>query len=187
MLRPQKACGSSFERIGLGRKATPCVAFRFRESHASPSPTSSTVVVGGPAGGVVAQVGGEAGGHRDRAHGTSLPLKEEGPSIVATAQDPEGVGLDPVKPSAVLEVPRRPSGRVELQDLQRQIPSLAASAARKPWTASVWSMVRRSWRLLLPETLRQPRGGRKVRRLPTLVRCVAAPGGHASVKLPMQQ
>ena len=43
------------------------------------------VVVDGPVGGVVAQVGGEPGGDRHGADGPALPLQEEGPGGVAAA------------------------------------------------------------------------------------------------------
>ena len=74
----------------------------------------SAVVVGGPGGGVVAQVGGQADRHGSGPDGAALPLQEEGPGDGATAQQAEGVGMDRARPSPVAEMPRRPVGRVQL-------------------------------------------------------------------------
>ena len=79
----------------------------------------SAVVVGGLAGGVVAQIWSESLRHGGRPHGTALPLQEEWPRRRASAQDAEGVGVDGAQPVLMAEVPRSPGGRVEL----RQIPA----------------------------------------------------------------
>ena len=53
----------------------------------------------GPVRGVVAQVGGEPGGHRHGADGPALPLQKKGPGVVSLPKDAEGVGVDGAHPA----------------------------------------------------------------------------------------
>ena len=78
------------------------------------------VVVGGPAGGVVAQVGGQADGHGAGPHGAALPLQEEGPGHGAAPQQAEGVGVDRARTALETEVAGGPVGRVQLRHLPPQ-------------------------------------------------------------------
>ena len=75
------------------------------------------VIVCGPTGRVVAQVRGDASGHRSGPHGSAFPLQEEGPCPFASAQDAVGIGMNGAQPVAVPEVAGRSAGRVELDDL----------------------------------------------------------------------
>ena len=63
------------------------------------------VIVGGPMRCVLAQVRGDACGHRSGPHGSAFPFQEEGPGAFAPAEDAEGVGLNGAQPVAVPEVP----------------------------------------------------------------------------------
>ena len=92
---------------------------------------ADAVVVRWPRGGVVAQVRGQPGGHRDGADGSALPLDEEGPRVVSPAEEAEGVGVDRARAAraggqaAVPEVAGRAMGRVELNHLPPTCASLA--------------------------------------------------------------
>ena len=88
---------------------------------------ADAMVVGGALRGVVAEVGGEAGGHRGGPHRAALPLEKERPALAVTAQDAEGVRVNRVQDAALAEVARRAVRRFEL----RHIPALAASLLRQ--------------------------------------------------------
>ena len=85
------------------------------------------VVVQGTVGGVVAQVGGDAGRHGGGPHRPPLPLQEEGPFFSLPPQYAEGVGAHRVQPVVVAEEPGGPPCRVEL----RQLAALAARLIRQ--------------------------------------------------------
>ena len=78
---------------------------------------NDAVVVQGPAGGVVAQVGRDAGRHRNQPHRPPLPLQEEGLLLAVPFQQTEGVGAHRVKAVVVGEEPGGPPCRVELYHL----------------------------------------------------------------------
>ena len=75
------------------------------------------VVVGRSLRGVVAEVRGEAGGHRDGTDGAALPLEEERPRRVAASEDAERVGVDGAEAPVVAEVARCAVRRVKLDDI----------------------------------------------------------------------
>ena len=115
MRDPQRQVDASADKLGA-RHAQEVVGGQFVvEDHEDVGP--GAVVVRGALRGVVAQVGGEAGGHRRGMHRPALPLKEEGPALSSQSYDSEGVGLDGVEPVMVGEVARGAAGRVELDDL----------------------------------------------------------------------
>ena len=66
------------------------------------------VVVQGPVGGVGAQVGRDAGRHRNRPQYPPLPLQEEGPHLPRALQDVEGVGVHRVEAVVMAEEAGRP-------------------------------------------------------------------------------
>ena len=90
------------------------------------------VVVSGPLGGVVAQVGREPRRHGRRPHGPALPLEEEGRGGCSVAQYAAGVGVDGAQLSAVAEVAGCTAGRVELKDLLRARVSLPRQHGDEP-------------------------------------------------------
>ena len=136
----------------------------------------TAVVVGGPGSGVVAQVGGDAGGHGGRSHGPALPLQEEGPGVAASTDNAEGVGMDGMQPALVTEVARGLAGRVQLDDS-------SGSGKGPAWPGRRRRRGRRrcaprcgsNWRVLAPATLRQSRAASGSRRA-ALHRLRASPG-----------
>ena len=83
------------------------------------------VIVDGPVGRVVPQVGREPGRHRGRSNRPAFPLQEEGPCVGAPAQNAKGVGMDGSNSVPISEVPRSPVRWIELLDL----PSLETGPA----------------------------------------------------------
>lgn len=90
------------------------------------------VIVGGPLGVVLAQVGSQPGRYRSGPHRPSFPLQEEGPSDSALAQNTEGVGVNGTMPVAVSEVPGGAVGRVQLHDLPPAGTGLACQGGDEP-------------------------------------------------------
>ena len=70
------------------------------------------MVCDGAFGGVVPQVGSEAGGHRGGVERAPLPFEEERPFLTAAPQDAEGVGVDRAQRPAMAEIARRAVRRV---------------------------------------------------------------------------
>ncbi len=90
------------------------------------------MVVQGPVGGVVAQVGRDAGRHRNRPHRPPLPLQEEGRHLPLASQHAEGVGPHRVEAVVVPEEAGRPPGRVELYHLAALATRLIRQHGQEP-------------------------------------------------------